>query len=94
MDNSVEQPITIVALIALGYVFCKALSSKRNGKRRVMRGGRTGSKIAGFLFTLALICFGIGIGVCGFGGACDMSGFMIAAGVLGGCAFLLGMSGT
>ena len=34
MDNSFEQPITLVALIALVYVFCKALSSKRNGKRR------------------------------------------------------------
>ena len=40
MDNSFEQPITIVALIALGYVFCQALSSKRKGKRRIMRGGK------------------------------------------------------
>jgi hypothetical protein len=95
MDNSFEQPITIVALIALGYVCCKAMSSKRNGKRRVMRGGMTtGSKIAGYLFLSAIACFGVGIGVCGFLGACDMAGFMIAAAVLGVCAFILGMSGA
>ena len=94
MDNSFEQPITIVALIALGYVFCQALSSKRKGKGRIMHGGRVGSKIALFLFIIAGIVFGIGIGVCGFGGACDVTGFMIAAAVLAGVAFFLGMSGS
>jgi len=96
MDNSFEQPITIVALIVLGYVFCQALSSKRKGKGRIMRGGkwRTGSKIAFFLGFLALACFLIGLFVCGAGGLCDVRGFMISAAVFAGCAFILGMSGT
>ena len=33
------------------------------------------------------------VGVCGFGGVCDMTGFMIAAAVLGGCAFRSGYVG-
>ena len=63
MDNLSEQPITVLALVALGYVLCKMMSSQGKGKRRAMRGGGLIGGVSNFLIGVCLIIFGAIYGI-------------------------------